>query len=250
MTIIRGVRIVAAPCCGARYAAPRYVSMNFMAFEYWTDGWRDGSLMPNDEGLRRCKCGRFVLLKELIEFETAETSDLPHIDHVPDELLPECIAQADREELEVAARLEYWRHLNHPYRLAYRQHRDAEEAATVAAWEAANPDRRTWWDKFCRRKAPRYSRQPDSPFTYPAFNVSDDQLQNMRRLSQILLAWDAASRRGYNTIVLAELYREQGRFDQAEAVILTLDKDEAGVTSNLITKLITEKQSAPMRSRM
>lgn len=38
MTIIRGVRIVAAPCCGARYAAPRYLSMNFMASEYWTDG--------------------------------------------------------------------------------------------------------------------------------------------------------------------------------------------------------------------
>jgi hypothetical protein len=72
----------------------------------------------------------------------------------------------------------------------------------------------------------------------------------MRRLSQILLAWDVPSRRGYNTIVLAELYREQGRFDQAEAVILTLDKDEAGVTSNLITKLIREKQSAPMRYRM
>lgn len=250
MTIIRGVRIVAAPCCGDRYAAPRYVSMNFMAFEYWTDGWRDGSLMPNDEGLRHCKCGRFVLLKELIEIETAETSDLPHIDHVADELLPECIAQADREELEVAARLEFWRHLNHPYRQAYRQHRDAEEAATAAAWEAVNPDRRTWWDKFCRRKAPRYSRQPDSPFTYPAFNATDDQLQNMKRLSEILLAWDAASRRGYNTIVLAELYREQGRFDQAEAVILTLDEDEVGVTSHLITKLIREKQSALMRYRM
>ncbi len=52
MTIIRGVRIVAAPCCGARYAVPRYVSMNFMAFEYWTDGWCDGSLMPNDQVLR------------------------------------------------------------------------------------------------------------------------------------------------------------------------------------------------------
>jgi len=51
MTISKGLRVVAAPCCGARYAAPRYVSMNFMAFEYWTDGWRDGSLMPNDEGL-------------------------------------------------------------------------------------------------------------------------------------------------------------------------------------------------------
>jgi len=50
MTIISGVRIVAAPCCGARYAVPRYLSVNFMASRYWTDGWREGSLMPNDEG--------------------------------------------------------------------------------------------------------------------------------------------------------------------------------------------------------
>ena len=66
MTIVSGVRIVAAPCCGAHYAAPRYRSMNFMAFEYWTDGWREGSLMPNDEGLRRCTCGQFILMKETI----------------------------------------------------------------------------------------------------------------------------------------------------------------------------------------
>jgi hypothetical protein len=50
VTIISGVRIVAAPCCGARYAVPRYLSVNFMASRYWTDGWREGSLMPNDEG--------------------------------------------------------------------------------------------------------------------------------------------------------------------------------------------------------
>jgi hypothetical protein len=31
--------------------------MNFSAFEYWKDGWRVQSPMPNDEGLRRCKCG-------------------------------------------------------------------------------------------------------------------------------------------------------------------------------------------------
>lgn len=250
MTIIRGVRIVAAPCCGARYAAPRYVSMNFMAFEYWTDGWRDGSLMPNDEGLRQCKCGRFVLMKDLVEIESAETSELPRIEYVPDELLPECIAKADREDIEVAARLGYWRHLNHSYRQKYRQHREAEEAATRATWEAANPDHRTWWDKLRRRKPPSYSRPPNSPFTYPVFDPSDDQLQNMARLSKILLAWGSESQRGYDALTLAELYREQGRFDEAEVIILAIDEEEEGVTSNLIAKLIKEKQPALMRYRM
>jgi hypothetical protein len=102
MTIVRGVRIIAAPCCGAQYAFPRYVSMNFSAFEYWTDGWREWSLMPNDEGLRRCKCGQFVLSKghglsrenrSTQMRDDDEQNDLPHMDHVPDDLLPECIAQ-------------------------------------------------------------------------------------------------------------------------------------------------------------
>lgn len=250
MTIIRGVRIVAAPCCGAQYATPRYASMNFMAFEYWTDGWRHGSLMPNDEGLRQCNCGRFVLMKDLVQIETADISDLPSPEYVSDELLPDCIAKADSEDVEVAARLEYWRHLNHSYRHEYRQHRDAEEAATKAAWEVANPDRRTWWDKVRRRKPPTYSRPVGSPFTYPAFEPTDQQLQNMRQLSKILLARVSESRRGYNSLILAELYREQGRFDEAEVIILTLDEEEEGVTSNLIAKLIKEKQSAPMRYRM
>lgn len=250
MTIIRGVRIVAAPCCGARYVLPRYVSMNFMTFEYWTDGWRDGSLMPNSEGLRRCKSGRFVLMKDLVEIVTAETSDLPHIEYVPDEQLVECIAKADSEDMEVAARLEYWRYLNHPYRQKYLQHWDVEEAATKAVWEAANPDRRRWWDKLRRPKAPRYSSLPGRPFSYPAFEPTDEQLQNMKRLCKILLAWGLESRRGYDAIALAELYRQQGRYDEAEVIIFTLDENEEGVTSNLIAKLIKEKEPALMRYRI
>ena len=222
--------------------------MNFMSFEYWTDGWREYSLMPNDDGLRRCKCGRFVLVDELVDIQTADTSDLPRLDRVPVELLPECIAMAGSESLEAAARLEYWRHLNHPYRQRYRQHRHAEEAATQVTWEAANPDRRTWWDRLRRRQAPRYTRPQGSPLTWPAFEPTDEQLQNMERLSEILLAWDAASRRRY-ALELAELYREQGRFDEAEGVILTLREVDVGAAFKVISELIEERQPAPMRYR-
>ncbi len=249
MTRVRGVRILAAPCCGAQYAYPQYVSINFSAFEYWTDGWREGSLMPNDEGLRRCNCGQFFLLKDMSAVGTAESSELPFMDRVPDDRLPECIAKASSEEMEVAARLGYWRHLNHAYRDSYRQHRDAEEAATRAAWEAANPDRRTRWDKLLRRKAPEFSRPHNSPFTFPVFEPTEEQLQNMKRLSKILLDWKAASHRGY-TMELADLYREQGRYDEAEAVILTIEDAQVGVTSRLIATLIKERQAAPMRYRM
>ena len=94
MTMVRGVRILAATCCGAQYALPNYMSMNFSAFEFWTDGWRDGSLMPNDEGLRRCQCGQFVLLKNLVEVSTADDSTLPSLSHVSTRQLPECAASA------------------------------------------------------------------------------------------------------------------------------------------------------------
>ena len=46
MTMIRGVRIMAAPCCGARFSAPRYLSMNFMALAFWTIGGGVKSLSP------------------------------------------------------------------------------------------------------------------------------------------------------------------------------------------------------------
>jgi hypothetical protein len=249
MTIVRGESIVAARCCGARYAVPRYISMNDMAFAYWTDGWRDRSLMPNDEGLRQCKCGRFVLLEELVEIDRVEASDLPPLAYVPDELLPTCFAEIDREEVEVAARLTYWRLLNHPYRELYREHRDAEEADAQAAWEAANPDRRTWWDRLLRRSAPTYKRRSERPFTYPAFAPSDEQLRNMERLSEILLAWHGACRTGH-ALDLAELYREQRRFQEAALMIAAIDDDKADPARKIIADLIGEKESAPIRYRI
>lgn len=49
---------------------------------------------------------------------------------------------------------------------------------------------------------------------------------------------------------LSDLYREQGRFDEAELMILTIDDDEVGVANRLIAQLIQEKQPAPMRYMM
>ena len=39
---------------------------------------------------------------------------------------------------------------------------------------------------------------------------------------------------------LAELYREQGRFDEAELVIQSLDERDVGVTSNLISSSLSD----------
>lgn len=64
MTRVAGFRQVRVPCCGKVYVRPNYRSINFMADENWTDGWREASLMPNDTGLRRCQCGQFLLMRE------------------------------------------------------------------------------------------------------------------------------------------------------------------------------------------
>ncbi len=254
MTRISGVRIVAAPCCGAHYAQPRYASMNFMAREYWTDGWREASLMPNDAGLRHCRCGRFLVLDDLVEISTAPESELPFIDRVADEGLGACLAQPQPEPVELAARRQLWWNLNHPYRQRYREHRDREEAATQAAWEAANPDRRSWWDRLLRRGPPSSSRTPASPFTCPPFEPSGEQPGNLRRLAEMLgtgaeqagsFAEEAAS-----ALELAELYREQGRFEEAEAALGGLDAEEAGTVGKLLADLIRERLAAPVRYRL
>ena len=249
MTQINGVRISATPCCGARYAQPRYASMNFSAWEYWTDGWREGSLMPNDDGLRRCRCGRFLLAWELVEIATSEASDLPRIEPVGAELLPKCIAQAGCEDMELAARLGHWRHLNHAYRERYREHRDAEEAATQAAWMAANPDRRTWWDRLLRRQPRRHARPPGSPFTCPPFEPTDEQWGNLQRLGELLHARGLRSRRGPG-LELAEVYREQARFEDAQAVIAGIAPAEGDVTKKLLADLIARRWAGPVRYRL
>jgi len=224
--------------------------MNFTAFEYWTDGWRHGSLMPNDVGLRRCNCGRLVLLNELVEIKAVESSDLPRIEHIPEEAFVNCVDEADSEEIEAAARLGYWRYLNHSYRQKYREYREVEEAAAKAAWEAANADARTLWDKLRGRKSLSYSGPQNSPFTYPVYEPSDIQYRNMERLSQILLAQGTGSPYGGGPLTLAELLREQGRFDEAQRIISTIDKKDEGVTGDVISRLIEERQQAPMRYRM
>ena len=65
----------------------------------------------------------------------------------PPKDLPTDIAQARTQAIGRGARLDYWQHLNHVSRDLYRAYRDAEDAANEAAWKAANPDRRTAWQK-------------------------------------------------------------------------------------------------------
>lgn len=70
MTRVSGKYIIKAPCCGALLATPAYSYINLMAWEYWTDGYADGSLAPGGDGLRRCVCGRCFLLRTALHIKT------------------------------------------------------------------------------------------------------------------------------------------------------------------------------------
>ncbi len=69
MTRISGHTSIASPCCKSPYKVVEYASMNFSAYAYWTDGAKDGGLMPNDGGLRVCRCGTAFLLRDAVHLE-------------------------------------------------------------------------------------------------------------------------------------------------------------------------------------
>lgn len=250
MTIIRGVRILEAPCCGERYAAPNYLSMNFMAYAYWTDGWRDESLMPNDEGLRRCKCGQLFLQRDMVAVDTADSTDLQYAFHVRGDDLQTAIADSPTKAIEIAARIEYWRHLNHPYRKKYREHRTLEEAKAKRIHTKPVPDTRSWWDKFIKRLPKPQQELPKLPFTHPPFNPTDEQLENMARLCFLLEEERRENPSDRYVLELAELYREQGKFDEAMAMLRRAKEGMRDVTRRVLIIMISEKSNAPTRYKI
>lgn len=246
MTSIAGYDLSITPCCGTTYRTPRYRSINFSAWEYWTDGHREGSLFDNDYGLRQCRCGNFYLMNELTSIGQVEESEVPYTERVAKEDLPKAIAQARTPRIELAARLLHWQALNQPYRERYRSHRDAEEAATQAAWEAANPDTRTWWQRIRKVPAQQYARPAGSPFTCPPYELSDEQRDNLTALLRLNDSGDIA----LDPETLAELHRELGQFEQAAEALSRVPEKDRDVTTDLLEKLVKNRETAPMRYRV
>ena len=249
MTMTQGVRIRATPCCGKLYASPNYVSMNFMSFGFWTDGWREDSLMPNETGLRQCACGTFVKLKDMTHIRKEENSELPRMENFPGKLLQDCIKQAKDEDMEILARIAYWHYANHEYRGKYRAHREAEEKESKKICNILQNQTNKWWKKLLRIPLPKYRRSSNSPFTYPPFEPTAAQVENMTILSNMLLEIQKKESGRYVT-TLAEIYRELGRFEEAKAQIQSIPENEVGTTSKLMADLIDDKETALIRYRM
>jgi hypothetical protein len=221
--------------------------MNFSAFEYWTDGWDDGDLMPKDYGIRLCSCGRFVLRREMRDVSVSEESDAPRMRFVPPDRIDECIASADSVAMEEAARRFLWHKLNHAYRGQYKTHREHEEAALRLTWESAHPDRRSFWDRLVGRKAPVYVR-PKVRMTFPPFTTTLEQTRNMTRLCE-LITMESKLSGELDMLELAELYRELGLFADAKHAIASVPPDTNPIARKLIAELIELGHSGPVRFR-
>jgi hypothetical protein len=230
--------------------------LNFSASAFWTDGYTEDALTPCGGGLRKCKCGEFYILWETISTGIDAQPNTPRTAWVAAADLAEA-TQSQNKVVELAARREYWMHLNAPYRELYRAHRHAEEEAAKEKWEAdwhaAHPDRRTQGqrliDGLLRKKPASPPSAPAAAMTVPPYQPSTLQTENMERLLALILD-RVHEPYGPDMREVAELYRELGRFDEAKAALQECPADDIGKPEKLMERLIDECQTAPIRYRL
>jgi hypothetical protein len=230
--------------------------MNFSAFLYWTDGHKEGSLMPGGGGLRKCKCGEIYPLWEALRMGFDAEPDTPRTQHLEAADLPHAVNSSNKA-VELAARREYWMYLNHGYRDLYRAHRDAEDKASQAKWEAdwhaTNPDQRSAFkrgsDWFLRRKPKGPPAMVDKPFSVPPYQPTQLQLENMKRMLELVLE-GGNEPYGPDMLEVAEIYRERSRFDEAKEALNQCPEDDRGTPNQVMEQMIDKGQRAPVRYRM
>lgn len=245
-------RVLASPCCGSRFVAPKYEYTNYSAREYWTDGQhvRSYSLAPADAGLRQCDCGTYFLLPnaiEIFDISVAEYDATPGSIHIHDEKLARLLTQPLNEDVEIVARRRYWRYLNDPYREAYRAHRKSVDDAVR---EANNKGAATFWNTLSdklpgtRPPTPAAVVPPSKIFTVPPNTPTAAQQENMQALLQLLLKSEKP-----DPLEIAELHRELGDYDEAQKAIEKFNEAE-NTTSRVIRQMIAGKINEPMRYRV
>lgn len=257
MTTFTGYHVCTAPCCGTKYKQPRYASTftHPALGEYWTDASMGEWKAPAESGLRRCSCGRLFLLHELTYTDKwlgRRDTTVPHTVPVrgTDALaaLPETQASLapNAAELELAARLEYWWHLNSPYRAEYAKWRDAEDMAVREQWEKDNPEimaeweRSNWEEMPIDYEPPRYVRPADAPFTWPVWVASAPLIDNLKAM----LALHDSGRVALPDLLHAEMHRELGNLDRADAILASAQGGHLQLR-NLMRELIRLRISGP-----
>ena len=209
--------------------------------------------MPSGGGLRKCKCGEFYLLADAIAMGLAPDSDTPPAQFILAADLADA-TQSRNKSIELAARREYWRFLNHDYRDLYRAHREEEDKASQAMWESewniANPDTRSWSRKlidsisFTKPAAP--PQMPNKPFSVPLYQPTQLQRENMSRLLDLLLE-GGNQKFDADPLELAELYRQLAQPHEAMNVLQACT--EVGATFRVARQMVDADICAPVRYR-
>lgn len=259
MTTLTGYHVFSAPCCGAEYKQARIGStFQHPTFgEYWTDASMGDMKEPAESGLRRCSCGSLFLLNELTHTERwvgRSDTTVPHTVHVRGAAALAAIAQAQASttqnaaDIELAARLEYWWHLNSAYRAEFAKQRDAEDMAVRLQWEKDNPkimeewERSNWEDMPLDYVPTPYIRPADAPYTWPEWFASAPVIENL----QAILALHGSSRVGVPDLMRVEIHRELGDLDRADAILAALQSGDLQLR-RLIRQLIELRISGPWR---
>jgi hypothetical protein len=155
--------------------------------------------------------------------------------------------------VELAARRDYWRHLNDEYRTLYRAQRDAEEAESDTRWLEEWRATLTFWQRLIQRikktQPPAPPASFNRPLTIPPFTPNTEQLDNMMRLLTLILAGSAEDA-WIDWLEVAELYREQGLFQEAQDALGRYIDDHSSVTAKVLAEQIAERMSAPIRYRI
>ncbi len=260
MTRVSGTNIIKSPCCGALMSTPAYSSINFRAWEYWTDGHADGSLAPSGEGLRRCLCGQCFLLS---------TAD--HVRKIW-KLKPPAPRGWERRKDNWWNRLlgrETLVQIYERYDIRPAAEIDAEQRSIPPSPEYVNnselaalisgglPDLQV--EKVVRRLYWRYLNAPiretyrnfresnkdvdaaGESSTFPDFHPTPEQAENMLRLIELIKASEAPA-----WLELAELYRELGDMDAASHALSCIT-GEKKTLHDMIEKLIVRNARCPVR---
>ena len=116
-------------------------------------------------------------------------------------------------------------------------------------WDTFQGESESWWKRALRLPTPEYARSPTSRFTVPPFEPFDIQIENMVILSDKLLASQGENPKAH-ALELAELYRELGRFEEAQLQLIKIPENEKGNTSRIIAEYIEKRETAPIRFRI
>lgn len=223
--------------------------------QFWTDASMGDWKAPAESGLRRCSCGSLFLLKDLTYTDRRVgrgDTTVPHAEPVrgASALAAAQEAQAssapNAADMELAARLEHWWHLNSAYRAWFDQWRSAEDMAVRLQWEKDNPeivaewDRSNWEDMPLDYVPPPYIRPADAPYTWPVWFATAPVIENL----QAILALHNSGRVAVPDLLHAEIHRELGDLDRADAILSSVENGHLQLR-DLMRQLVRLRISGP-----